>query len=448
MHCAIYEAAVFGSENAMRFRTDMNKRLETLLVELLCLLGTALLAASTQAANAKSGKPTFRDFNGVVYLLGAETTKQLGIGWAREGFYWSQIEPEKGKWIWRPFDRKVRAAQSEGVQILPLLGYNVSWDAGAGASGFSPPVRVEDWEDYVDHVVARYSAPPYDLRYFQIWNEPTKEAGFWAGTDHEFIDKVYLPAAKIIRRHHCFVVFGGWPASNSLEEFDSVLEYHDAWRWADFLDIHYEGLPDWQYLYNRWVKAGKCKGVWETELGFTSDPDFIPETYLPMLSWSLETGWKRPDQYKLFWYAAWGAGPNGPKCLSQTDARGHVILSDQGKRLALLNNLLGREALRAFTNYQVTMGSAKGSVLGFATDRRKVIAILLDKASLSDTQPIVARVQLSGSPKGVSVITEDGLSLSFTSHIVKKDDETVTFCFPTNMQGRGKLAVAYLKIVS
>lgn len=147
--------------------------------------------------------------------------------------------------------------------MLPILGYSASWavkdgdgnkpaDVGSrvararggtnnsseltakrrrprnranhAARAFPPPTQnVTEWELYVDAVVSHY-LPKYNISYYQIWNEPTTQAGFWHGANNSaFVPQVYLPAAKIVRARGGRVVFGGWPASNSIDEFNQIL---------------------------------------------------------------------------------------------------------------------------------------------------------------------------------------------------------------------------------
>lgn len=410
------------------------------------IIGSALLLCFLPSLIAKASTVVlFRGFNDVVYLPPAGLSKELGIGWVREAFYWDDIEPRKGKWEFENTDRIVTEAQAQGLEVLPLLGYTARWSASVSQNIFSPPQRTSDWENFVEHVVARYSNPPFNLRYFQIWNEPTRQAKFWFGSDTEFVDAIYLPAARIIRRHHCYVVFGGWPASNNLPEFDSVLEYHDAWRWTDFLDIHYEGLSDWQYLYDRWVKTRKCKGVWETELGFTNDPDFIPETYLSMLHWSLVAGWKNPNAYKLFWYAVWGAGADGPNCLTQTNAKDNAVLSDQGKRLAVLSQLFDTGPLTVFSDFRVTPLPPNSSALGFKCGRRIVIALFLDKKALANAPFVRIGILINKKPSTVSLIDEDGQVIKFDIFFHKRYLTVKTPTQPSAQSSR-RLAIEYLEV--
>lgn len=407
--------------------------------------GVLLLCCIPSLIAQASSNVLFRNFNNVVYLPPSGLSKELGIGWVREGFYWENIEPQKGKWEFEGTDSLVEQAQAQGLEVLPLLGYTAPWSASTDQEIFSPPQRTADWKEYVERIVARYSAPPFNLRYFQIWNEPTRQAKFWYGSDTEFVDTIYLPAAQIIRRHKCYVVFGGWPASNSLQEFDRVLEYHDAWRWTDFLDIHYEALLEWQYLYDRWVKSGKCKGVWETELGFTSNPDFIPENYLSMLHWSLTAGWQNPNAYKLFWFAAWGSGADGPNCLTQTNAKGNAVLSDQGKRLAVLSQLFDAGPLSVFSDFRVTPLPPNSSALGFKCGRRIVIALFLDKKALSNAPFVSIGIPISKKPSKVSVFDKDGQMIKFDILFHKRHLAVKTPTQPST-QSSGRLAIEYLDV--
>ena len=363
------------------------------------------------ATSNTSTEPLFRNFNGVVYLPVPEISKQLGIGWAREPFNWTLIEPKKGVWNWAQTDQKVNGAEVEGVQILPLLAYNASWDVYAGANGVSPPKDVGAWKEFVEHVVSRYSNPPYNLRYFQIWNEPTKQAGFWTGTDQQFVDTVYLPAAEIIRRHHCYVVFGGWPQSNSLQEFDSVLAYHDAWRWTDILDVHYRDAAAWHYLYNKWVKTGKCRGIWQTEVGYTAAPNALPALYLPSLAFALSKGMTNPDAFKLFWYAWWGAGPDAPKCLVAAPNN----LTQHGHRLKVLNDLLGAGPLSSYTQFstqpRLSTETVNGidSVYGFQVGpNRTVVALIFEKVHFASIPMVNVTLSLPKRPGSVSMVTVTG----------------------------------------
>ena len=364
------------------------------------------------APPAASAGVTFQDFNGVNYHMPVELHRQLGIGWDREGFAWAGIEPQKGQWSWEKTDGLVRGYGAQGVQILPLLAYTAPWAESIAGKDKSPPKSVQDWEDFVEHVVAHYSSPPFNLRYYQIWNEPTRQAGFWTGTDQQFIDSLYLPAAKIIRQHHCFVVFGGWPQSNSLQELDNVLSYHDAWRWTDIVDVHYLNPPAWQHIYDQWIKTGKCRGIWETEIGYTADPDFLPNAYLHLLNWTLQSGWNDRNQYKVFWFASWGNANDRLSHLTRPVGTEHFSLTQNGTELRTMNEVLGGGPLASFTGFATSPAlpaplARAPSAVGFKVGgNRIVVALLLNQAT---RQAASVQISIPGKPQQVQLVSAVGV---------------------------------------
>ena len=261
--------------------------------------------------------------------------REMKVGAIRLAVYWDTVEPSKGHWTWDQTDHLIRGAVSQGIEVVPMLAYTARW-AASGPSGFYPPKNPSDWTDYVSAVVSRYTAPPYNLKYFQVWNEPTKAAGFWKGTtDQQWLDVIYLPAARIIREHGANVVFGGWP-NGALQQFDSELQYKNTWQSTDILDVHYFTLPVIQQLYAKWIATGRCKGIWETEVGAVNNPVALTNMYSGMFNWAKTSGhWTFPDQYKLFWFTGLGAGCDS--CLAKFGPDGKTqVLTPDGKALQKL----------------------------------------------------------------------------------------------------------------
>ncbi|MDR1676501.1 MAG: beta-galactosidase [Tannerella sp.] len=95
--------------------------------------------------------------------------RAAGIRWVRTDFVWSSIEGPQGVWHFDAFDRVVAETEKEGLQLLGLLLYNVSWANPA----YEHP---EAWLTYVEKVVTRYKGK---VRYWEIWNEPNLHPRFW-----------------------------------------------------------------------------------------------------------------------------------------------------------------------------------------------------------------------------------------------------------------------------
>jgi hypothetical protein len=336
---------------------------------------------------------------------------RLGLGWTRRDFSWGEIEKSNDQWDWSTPDRLVLEAHAQGVGFLPILDYTANWAASKEGDGFSPPRNVADWEDFVEHVVARYSRPPFNLRYFQVWNEPTVKTGFWhAESDEEFFEKIHLPAAKIIKRYGCDVVFGGWPCSDSVDHFSELLDRYEAWRWTDVLDLHYFENTAWQTLYDRYVQTGKCRGLWQTEIGYHTFPQYLPNCYLRAAHWALRHGWTEPNQYKLFWFASWGAGPDAEKCLTGPGADGNNTLSAHGQRLEVLQRVFGGGSLQVWEGFRTEpsippqLEEETSTALGFLVGGRPVLALLLEDTLLQAHATVRVKVNLAARPRAIRAV--------------------------------------------
>jgi hypothetical protein len=53
------------------------------------------------------------------------------------------------------------------------------------------------------------------------------------------MQRVHLPAARIIHEEGGRVVYGGWVCIGPLPELFSLLDRHQAWASIDVLDVHY-----------------------------------------------------------------------------------------------------------------------------------------------------------------------------------------------------------------
>jgi hypothetical protein len=209
-----------------------------------------------------------------------------------------------------------------GVRTLIMLGYTPGWNALVPGVGTSAPVDVTHWKNYVEAAVARYSVPPYNVKYFQIWNEAagtlaggSPQASFWHGPGpsnapyanamQDYVDRIHIPAAKIIRQHNAYIVYGGWPDQGGIDTYSKWLEYTSATHgarmldWVDYLDLHYLGVGDEDTLYKRYMASGKIRGIWQTEIGdgYMVNQNYLPEYYFDTAIWALGRGWDDRNEY-------------------------------------------------------------------------------------------------------------------------------------------------------
>ncbi|MBV8719781.1 MAG: cellulase family glycosylhydrolase [Chloroflexi bacterium] len=102
-----------------------------------------------------------------------------GVTWIRQELPWEQIEPlAKGQTTdpnfggstWAKFDDIVDRTSAMGMHLVLRLDTSPRWALPPGAlDGLSPPVRDEDYFDFVANAAARYRGR---VAAYQVWNEP------------------------------------------------------------------------------------------------------------------------------------------------------------------------------------------------------------------------------------------------------------------------------------
>ena len=135
--------------------------------------------------------------NGVV-----PTTPYGSIRLWDSGVTWGQVEQSRGKYWWVGMDRAIASANSQGLEILYVLGSTPRWAASDRTQGTYPnrgaasnPRNLSDWRRWVTQVVTRYGD---SIEAYQIWNEANLKT-FWQGTPRQMAI-LTLEAKKIINR--------------------------------------------------------------------------------------------------------------------------------------------------------------------------------------------------------------------------------------------------------
>jgi hypothetical protein len=107
-----------------------------------------------------------------------EMAQRAGIGWAKQEFSWSEIEPlRQGEFVnpvtqessWAKFDEIVDLYRSYGIQVIARLDRAPAWARPPDSRPETPPLDMEDFGDFVYAFVEHYSGR---VQYIQIWNEP------------------------------------------------------------------------------------------------------------------------------------------------------------------------------------------------------------------------------------------------------------------------------------
>jgi hypothetical protein len=105
---------------------------------------------------------------------GLTRAAQAGTSWTRNGFIWREIEPSPGERLWNAkLEENLIRAEVLGVEPIMLIESTPDW---ALKAGFTCGAVAENMFDVLGQfaydLVQRYSAPPYNIQYWELWNEP------------------------------------------------------------------------------------------------------------------------------------------------------------------------------------------------------------------------------------------------------------------------------------
>jgi hypothetical protein len=110
---------------------------------------------------------------------GFEQMAQAGIYWARTDSFvsWANVESVEGTRNWSVLATLAQgwqAASNRGIEPVVVVRVTPSW--AQQRPGYScGPIRsdkLSNFASFMNELVARYSVPPYNVKYWEIWNEP------------------------------------------------------------------------------------------------------------------------------------------------------------------------------------------------------------------------------------------------------------------------------------
>jgi hypothetical protein len=233
----------------------------------------------------------------------AQKMAQMGAGWARLPFSWSYIErentePKNYLWPSTTEDWLIRLAESN-IRVILTLTDNPEWAATwPGGPIDQPYVDNSELVEFLVAVVNRWGQPPYNVKYWEIYNEPDcinewyaangwGYFGPWPEAYAELLAAVYGPVKAADPEAQ--IVFGGmaydwWDGSHFSETFlDDVLQAPGGDSF-DLMNFHYypSFRPNWEaygpdilgkatYIQNKLGLYGLDRPVICTEANMWSD---------------------------------------------------------------------------------------------------------------------------------------------------------------------------------
>ncbi|MBN2063409.1 MAG: beta-galactosidase [Sedimentisphaerales bacterium] len=198
-----------------------------------------------------------------------QLVRQGNMAWVRTDFDWTTVEPSQSQWDFSYIDETLAQAQTQGVNILPILCYDVPWARPAYK-------HMDQWLEYVERTVSRYKD---SLGYWEIWNEQNL-AGFWHDMPNpEDYAGLLVQTYKLIKKidPDLQVVIGGL-AGVPLDYIEGVYQA-GAKDYFDIMAVHpyrYPGTPERTGLAAEIARLkalmakydDDAKSVWITEVGW------------------------------------------------------------------------------------------------------------------------------------------------------------------------------------
>lgn len=116
---------------------------------------------------------------------GLEQMAQAGTSWIRRNaILWDQIEAVKGTRNWSllaSLDAELIQEANLGIQVILIVRNTPTWAQKVSGSTCGPikPEELASFASFMHDLVARYSASPYRVKYWEVGNEP--DAGINTG---------------------------------------------------------------------------------------------------------------------------------------------------------------------------------------------------------------------------------------------------------------------------
>ena len=359
------------------------------------------------------------------------TTEEIeGIKWSRLDIGWAWTESERG--VYDPENIKdigdqIMDLRSQGYEPLPVIAYSPMWAVEQNGYSFTHRLTgetytygpaseetgwegtftiqnkfgeittsdeyvltdkyqmrsdaVDDWKRFVGFIVDTFSQAPYNLEYFGIWNEAYPSSGFYMGDIDQYFRDVHNPAAEVVHSKGKKVVFGGWPCCGPMSELIDLLDRNDSWKTIDIYDIHYHPLASMDYLW----RAAKERGIetpciWQTEMGFSSQPYYSSNIFARTLRWALDKGMyeKSDDVSKLMWFAAYS--PDDPKAYGYNACMyAGSRLTANGEQIKNFAEMFYSNSIKKYDNFVTSpllkpeIDEMSSSAEGFLLDDNKAI---------------------------------------------------------------------------
>lgn len=110
-----------------------------------------------------------------------------GAYWLRRNaLHWDVVEPSEGERDWdalASLEKEMKAISEQGMEMILIVQYTPAW-AQAVSGQACGPIKVDKlpaFGEFMHDVVARYSVPPYNVKFYEMGNEPDVQVNLVPG---------------------------------------------------------------------------------------------------------------------------------------------------------------------------------------------------------------------------------------------------------------------------
>ena len=230
----------------------------------------------------------------------------------RNGLLWSNVEPIEGTYFWdsqASLEQELITAYENGLRVILVVRSTPEW-AQEDKDSYCGPIKknkLAAFSEFLYQAVKRYSVPPYNVKYWEIWNEQEinhelvlegrlkgdSQYGCWGdpkdpyagGGDYAEVLKAVYPKIKNANPG-AQVVVGGLLMMcnpeinenciyNEIDYFEGILRHYGTNDGGNYFDVVAFHAYDYYYgrlgIYgNTWWKSG-----WNSNLTLAKKADFL-----------------------------------------------------------------------------------------------------------------------------------------------------------------------------
>ncbi|MBQ6087220.1 MAG: hypothetical protein IJK96_04085 [Bacteroidales bacterium] len=124
-------------------------------------------------------------------------------------------------YVFKETDRFIKNNLAVGTEIFYRLGQRIEWSVKK--YNVNPPKDFKKWAQICEHIIRHYNEGwaegfHYNIRYWEIWNEPDIGEPMWTGTEEEFFE-LYKTASLHLKKCFPDLMIGGPAVANATIPF-------------------------------------------------------------------------------------------------------------------------------------------------------------------------------------------------------------------------------------